>query len=365
MNAQNHTDPEWIFGDFKAALLQFCRNMADKLGVHVDGTTLVTKTASPNFRVYAPLAFICNDRDLDDLLELLAGKGKEPALAGSGSVERGDWHNRLFNLLKKVLHKEMASKEPWKSIREALNHCKTKGEPLKCGQSDGNRIANEAADSIYNNVILPFVELRESRLKLKQKIDSLVKEFEELRPKSGDVGDTEATLIKVMGYLKAAQQNVPVEPPLRLPEYYHEITEPNLHLKQHYYRLQYLPPSHPERAPMDNLNGCDRHRDDFIQRPSQKKRILASNVRFLYHHMDQPKKGAFPLLNFEYLKPLRTRRHRIGIRKSQFVHVQAQHNYQIESFMRLARNFKLTSNRTADMFLAREFGVRYTTMRVM
>ncbi|ETO28332.1 hypothetical protein RFI_08803, partial [Reticulomyxa filosa] len=156
-----------------------------------------------------------------------------------------------------------------------------------------------------------------------------------------------------VGRLLAAKHGIPLEKPLRLPEHYHHIG-PNEHLKQHYFNDSYLPPSHEDRAPRisweDRLMGVDVHRDRTIQREHQSKRILNSTVRFFYTDKDQWKRGAFPLEHFNHLPKEKQN---------------SSKNYELRLYQRKATNFKLSSNRTADMFNARGFDVAYETLRVL
>jgi len=209
-------------------------------------------------------------------------------------------------------------------------------------------------------------------LAFKAEVDNLVNDFDAYREHTSKeglenpIGEAEKNAIRSIGFLRALKVGVPPESPIRLPEYYHNIENgEKMHLKQHYYRTQYLPMSHPLRAPVDSILGVDRYRDDFIQRVNDRKRILETRLRLSHHSANQWKKGAFPLLNFPKLSQMEPKRHRIGIRKSTFVNVEAQENYQIKTYRTVAANFKLTSNRSADMFLAREYGVMYRSERVM
>lgn len=186
------------------------------------------------------------------------------------------------------------------------------------------------------------------------------------------------------GYLKGVLHGVPVERPLRLPEHYHDIemkveensmngSDPGYqkHLKQHYYIDSYKPPSHEDVAERigieDKMTGVDIYRDKYIQRPHQSKRILECKLKFLYHTKQDYLRGAFPMENFNYLpyetdKPIK---HRVTVRKSPFVHARAQENYETRIYTKVATNYKLTSNRTADMFNARGFDIIYDSLRVM
>eukprot|EP01084_Bolivina_argentea_P165666 287784_1 len=180
------------------------------------------------------------------------------------------------------------------------------------------------------------------------------------------------------GYLKGVLNNVPVERPIRLPEQYHDITtgcddDPGYlkHLQQHYYIDSYKPPSHEDTAERisieDKMNGVDIYRDQYIQRPHQSKRILETKLQFLFHNKLDYMKGAFPLENFNYL-PWGTKKptkHRVTVRKSTFVQARAQENYETRIYSKIATNYKLTSNRTADMFNARGFDLIYDSIRII
>lgn len=177
------------------------------------------------------------------------------------------------------------------------------------------------------------------------------------------------------GFLKGVFYGVPVERPIRLPEHYHdlEMGEENEagHLKQHYFVDSFKPPSSEDVAPRisteDRMNGVDIYRDQYIQRPHQSKRMLQSQIKFLYHNKLDYMRGAFPLDSFNDLpygtdKPIK---HRVTVRKSPFVHWRAQENYESRIYTKIATNYKLTSNRTADMFNARGFDIIYESVRVM
>eukprot|EP00483_Globobulimina_turgida_P011986 UN12008 len=177
------------------------------------------------------------------------------------------------------------------------------------------------------------------------------------------------------GYLFGVLNNVPIERPIRLPEYYHDIcgdeNGDNHHLKQHYYVDSYRAPSHEDVANRvgieDKMNGVDIYRDKYIQRRHQSKRILETKLQFLYHNKLDYMRGAFPLQNFNCLsyagkKPIK---HRVTVRKSTFVQARAQENYETRIYTKIATNYKLTSNRTADMFNARGFDIIYDTVRLM
>eukprot|EP00488_Nonionellina_sp_1-RS-2012_P000930 TRINITY_DN1486_c0_g1_i1.p1 TRINITY_DN1486_c0_g1~~TRINITY_DN1486_c0_g1_i1.p1 ORF type:complete len:116 (+),score=20.91 TRINITY_DN1486_c0_g1_i1:103-450(+) len=115
------------------------------------------------------------------------------------------------------------------------------------------------------------------------------------------------------------------------------------------------------------MNGVDIYRDKYIQRPHQSKRILQTQLKFLYHNKSDYMRGAFPLENFNYLpygtkKPVK---HRVTVRKSPFVQARAQENYETRIYTKVATNYKVTSNRTADMFNARGFDLLYDSVRVM
>merc|ERR550525_987381 len=180
------------------------------------------------------------------------------------------------------------------------------------------------------------------------------------------------------GFVKGVFYGVAVERPIRLPEHYHDIelsaaadVDDGGHLKQHYYVDSYKPPSHEDVAPRisidDRMNGVDIYRDQYIQRPHQSKRIMESQLHFLYHNKMDFMRGAFPLWSFNDLpygtkKPIK---HRVTVRKSPFVHWRAQENYESRIYTKIATNYKLTSNRTADMFNARGFDIIYESVRVM
>ena len=89
--------------------------------------------------------------------------------------------------------------------------------------------------------------------------------------------------------------------------------------------------------------------------------LLFVVVRFEYTDKDQWKRGAFPLESFEYYPSDPVEYKYIGIRKSPFVYVEAQENFEMRKYCRNVRNYKLTANRTADMLNARGFDVVYET----
>jgi len=459
--AKKEASERYMSRRFAPAVREFTSRLADKLGLHIDGTTLVKETASADFQAHAPLNVLYNDSELGDLLDLLSGarakvsKGefedKMNELQQSSSKlaaslpqpfttsnyteffsTPGTWvsdvNGREEFVLKKQAKRDQRGNPQFDVKRytaaEAnaifdLNASLLKGTSKFCkwsplyepveraiqaigeeaekaekntptwnklqllsylGERDflelfpkGDPSGREWIPTVFENVFGGFRELRQRRNKIRSDTREVVEKFEALRNSSDwdDPNDSEKQLeykyaaIKAVGYLQAAFHGVPIEPPIRLPEYYHEIDGEDRHLKQHYYRNQYLPLSHPLRAPMDSQLGVDRYRDDFIQRPHHSKRILESRLKLSYHSWYQWKKGSFPLLNFPHLNQIEPRRYRIGIRKSTFVNVTAQANYQIKTYRTVASNFKLTSNRTADMFLAREMGVLYRTERVM
>jgi len=246
------------------------------------------------------------------------------------------------------------------------------GQLLTASSADIDAVLKKASEELFKNVFMGFYEIRERREALAASAKALVNDYETHRAnrtneeKERALGDVERAAIRSVSYVQSVVHGVAIDPPLRLPEFYHEIEDGDQrHLKQHYYRSQYLPISHPLRAPMDSQHGVDRYRDDFIQRASDSKRILESRLRLSYHCANQYKRGAFPLLNFPKLNQITPLRYRIGVRKSNFINVRAQENFQLKTYRSVASNFKLTSNRTADMFLAREMGVEYKTQRVM
>ena len=76
-------------------------------------------------------------------------------------------------------------------------------------------------------------------------------------------------------------------------------------------------------------------------------------------------RGAYPLENFKYLIDAPKKTTRICVRKSPFSQSKAKDNYETVVYTKVARNFKLKANRTADMFNARGFDLMYKTQRVL
>jgi len=199
--------------------------------------------------------------------------------------------------------------------------------------------------------------------------------------------DTETNAIKLCSYFQSVKYDIPIDAPLRLPKFYHEIddivypknlyeepgrqaipsTGANYHLMQQYYLNQYLPASHPARLRYAERNGRDPYQDAFIQRSSDSSRIMNSEVRFDYYDGNQPLLGGDqPMLNFWKLAQYkRYDKFRIAIHKAQVDYGKHKENYEMRIFRKYAYNFKITSNRTMDMFNARGFDMKYATKRIL
>ena len=87
--------------------------------------------------------------------------------------------------------------------------------------------------------------------------------------------------------------------------------------------------------------------------------------RFQYTDPRQAERGGFPLNNFKYLKWGKAKTKRMTVRKSPFVFSDAKENYISRTYTKIAENFKITSNRTADMFNARGFDIKHNTVRIL
>merc|ERR1719433_2461083 len=62
---------EWLVDDLVPRIEVFCKRLSDELGIHIEGTTLVEEASGPNFKTHAPLNFVYNDTDLEDLIEIM------------------------------------------------------------------------------------------------------------------------------------------------------------------------------------------------------------------------------------------------------------------------------------------------------
>lgn len=206
---------------------------------------------------------------------------------------------------------------------------------------------------------------------------------ESYRPPSRE----ETSAIELCSYFQSVKYDIPIEAPLRLPKFYHEIddmvypkslyeepgattipsTGDKYHLMQQYYLNQYLPASHPARLRYAEQNGRDPYQDAFIQRASDSSRIMNTEVRFDYYDKNQPLLGSDqPMLNFWWLcQYKRYDKFRIAIHKAQVDYGKHKENYEMRIFRKYAYNFKITSNRTMDMFNARGFDMKYATKRIL
>lgn len=201
----------------------------------------------------------------------------------------------------------------------------------------------------------------------------------------------EQRAIELCSWFQAVKYDVPIEAPLRLPQFYHQIddiaypkedfdqtkqndntvpaTGNKFHLMQKYYLDQYLPASHPARLRhQDKTCGRDPYRDRFIQRDSDSSRIMNSALRFDHYHKHQHLLGGDqPLLNFFYLTKYKNHdQFRMAIARSNAGRFgKHKENYEMNTYHRYGYNFKVTSNRTLDMFNARGFDLKYSTERVL
>eukprot|EP01083_Nonionella_stella_P316333 1146472_1 len=352
----------------------FCKLYRDKLMLPTPNSGIIEETACETWQKHALLCAVCSD-EFDGILQLLSNESLAQQLCHFTSHNVFSSQSNAEQESKKEVEKQQMFNElfaPFATLRDY--HATNIKHALYQIVSDFD-ISQYISEKVYQNALQETLSSNKwsgTGRRGMSFADKLLAPQPFVRDEAqGLIFTAEEGLATYWtGYLKGVLHAVPVERPMRLAEHYHDISVDE-HLGQHYYVDSYKPPSHEDVATRisceDKMNGVDIYRDRYIQRPHQSKRILQTKLTALYHNKSDYMRGAFPLENFNYLpyatqKPIK---HRVTVRKSPFVQARAQENYETRIYSKIATNYKLTSNRTADMFNARGFDIIYDSVRVM